>query len=140
MEAIAFSGGKDSMKMIQILKDKKPRPILVTYLPDNDTAGLRPLFEYFSDTEGWHHEFLFGKEEGHFEHWTLEPNGDVWLAVGYSSNILSRVRKNLSQIKVYYVGRKKVDLYDRGLVPRNVDIEIKFRTRPKVVFPVWSDP
>lgn len=138
-EAIAFSGGKESMKIVKIFKDKRPRPILATYLSKGDTEGLKPIFQYFAKQEGFEIKFLIGEEDGHQEIWTLEDLFDgKFYATSYSSNILKRVRK-LRGIKVLYVGRKKVDLYDRGLVSKEKDIILSFKTKPKVVFPLWNE-
>lgn len=140
-EAIAFSGGKEAMKLVKILKDKKPRPILITYLPEGDTQGLKPLFQYFADTEGFKIYFLSGKEDGQLEIWNIEKSlyENAYYAVGYNSNILKLIRQELPFIKVIYHGRKKRDLYDRGLIEDGKDLFRNFKTSPRIVFPLWDE-
>jgi len=61
-EAIAYSGGKEAMKLVQMFKTKKNKPILLTYLPKGDTEGLKPIFEYFAEKEGFEIRFVIGEK------------------------------------------------------------------------------
>jgi len=135
MEAIAFSGGKESMKLVKLLKSKKPRPILVTYLPEGDTAGLVPLYEYFAKKEGFKILFHFGKADGLDEVWTYTTDGVV---TDYTNELMEFCRKN--KIHVLYLGRKESDFHGKRTI-----IEIKrlkypknLKVNPRVVFPLWE--
>lgn len=141
-EVIEFSGGRESMKLAFMFKDKKPRPILVTYLPEGDTAGLVPIFQYFADKEGYEIKFVFGKEDGNHETWLIEePIGfPDFYVTGWNSNILKLIRKKVKGVTVVYTGRKKIDLYERKLIPNpQKDVKLGFNSRPKVVFPLWNE-
>lgn len=125
--AIGFSGGKESIRLVKMLKNENP--ILLTYLPNDDTRGLRALFRYFAKNEGLEIHIIYGKENDFKEDFYHDERG----IVHNYRNPLLEIAKELG-IEILYMGRRQSDFH----VLKNVhkpNIEIKGM---KIEFPLWE--
>ena len=126
--AIGFSGGKESIKLVRQLKHKNP--ILLTYLPNDDTRGLRALFRYFAKNEKLKIHIIYGKKKEFNETIIHDDDGQV---VDYNNPLLKKA-KSLG-IQIFFMGRRKIDFPSLKEINKpNITIN-----RIKMEFPLWNE-